>query len=75
MGDLGGGRHPLGGQHRVIDRDVSTPGEVLDRAARQPGAQREPDGLRDAVRIVGEAVLQVGRDRQVGRPGEPRGVR
>jgi hypothetical protein len=38
---------------------------VLDRCAREPGRTGERDRLGDACGIVGEAVLEIGRDRNV----------
>ncbi len=71
---LGGGRHPLGGRAELVDRVVLVPGEVLQRAAGQPGRGREPHRLGHAGRIVREAVLQVGGHRQGSGRRDVRGV-
>ena len=73
---VGGGRDPLGrlARCRKSARPAS-PVESSSRAARQPGRHGQGDGPRDAGRVVGEAVLQVGGDRQFGRRDDRGGVR
>ena len=51
----------------VVERLVLVAGGVLDRAAHQPDAGGEADGLRRAVRRVAEALLEIGGHGQVGR--------
>ena len=51
----------------VVERLRLVAGRILDRAAGEAHAGRETDRLRGGRRLVGEAVLEVGRDRQVGR--------
>jgi hypothetical protein len=72
---LGGGRHALGRRPDVIDGLVLITGEILHRAARQPGFAGEGDGPRDTVRIVGEAALQIGGDRKYACRDDRRGMR
>jgi hypothetical protein len=69
---LSGGGDPLGRRPHVVNGAGVSVGEILNRAARQPGFHGQGDGPRDAGRLVGEAVLQVGGDRKVGR-GDYRG--
>jgi hypothetical protein len=57
----GGRRDALDGDVEVVD-PFAVP--VLDRAARETGVDRAPDGRGDTVRVVGEAVLEVGGDGQ-----------
>jgi hypothetical protein len=54
------GPDPLGGKHRVVDRGVVVPAEVLHGAAGKPGLGREANRLRHALRLVRERVLEVG---------------
>ena len=70
MGDLDRGSHALGGQLPVVDRVVVAAGEVLDREPGQPGSHGRAQRLGDAGGVVGEAVLEIGRHREVG--GAPR---
>ena len=53
---------------RRSDRPVAS--VVLDRAAGEAGLDRQAHRLGDAVGIVGVAVLEIGRERQVGGGGE-----
>jgi hypothetical protein len=62
---LGGGRHALRGLADVVQRAVLVAGGVLDRAAYEPHIRRKPNGLRHHRGRVAEALLEVGRDRQV----------
>jgi hypothetical protein len=71
---LGGGRDALGRQPGVINGLGLAAGEILQRAARQPGFHGQGDGPRDAGRLVGVAVLQVGGDREPGRRDDRGGV-
>jgi hypothetical protein len=71
---LGGGRDALGRQPDVIDGLVLVASEILQRASRQPGFHGQGHGPRDAGRVVGEAVLQVGGDRKLGGGGDRGGV-
>ena len=48
--------------------------EILDRRPDQPALRAEPDRLGDDARIVAEAALQVGADRQIGRGDDPADV-
>ena len=64
---LGGRGHPLDGQPEVVDGARRVAGRVLDRAADEPRLGGEPDRLRHRFGSVAEAVLEVGRHRQVGR--------
>jgi uncharacterized protein YjiS (DUF1127 family) len=59
--DPGRRRDPLDREPAVVD-PLAAP--VLDRAAGEPGRERAAHGLRDLLRRVAEAVLEVGRDRQ-----------
>jgi hypothetical protein len=58
--------HAFGGMFDCIERLVLAPGRVLDRAAGQAGVDRAPHGLRDALGVVGEPVLEVRGHRQRG---------
>ena len=59
---------------QLVDRVVAVAGEVLHGPAGQPEPDRGRDGGGHALGIVGEAVLEVGRDRDVDRPGQLAGV-
>ena len=72
--DLDGRRDSLGRVPELIDRVVAIAREVLDRAARKPCRERPIDRFRDPPRIIGKRVLEIGRDRQVGRPDDRGGV-
>ena len=65
MGRLRGRRHPLDSQRPVVDGVVTPPSRVLDRASGQTGVERHPNRRRHALGVVGETVLEVGRDRDV----------
>ncbi len=67
-------RDPFGGALDVVDRLVLVAGEVLDREAGQPGGDGAPRGLGHPLGAVGEAVLEVGGDRKVGRGHDLGGV-
>jgi hypothetical protein len=71
---LGGGRDALGGRPDVVNGAGLTAGEILERAARQPGFYSQCDGPRDAGRVVGVAVLQVGGDGKLGGRDDRGGV-
>ena len=73
--DLGGGGDALGGERELVDRAGRAAAVVLDREARQAGRDGAGGGLGDVLGAVGEAVLEVGRHRQLGRRGDRRGVR
>jgi hypothetical protein len=64
-------RDPVSGEGVVVNRVLVALGVVLDRAAGQPGRHRKADRFGHAVWIVGEAVLQVGRNRQVSAGRDP----
>jgi hypothetical protein len=57
----------------VIERPGRITGGVLDRAAHEPDAGGQEDGLRRHLRRVAEALLQIGGDGQVARAND--GVR
>ena len=73
--DLDGGRDPLAGEVEVVDPIIIAARVVLHRAPSQARLHREPDRLRHAGGVVGERVLEIGRHRQVGAPGERGGMR
>ena len=50
----------------VVDAPVVHAAGILDRAADQPGFRGQADGQRRIFRRIAEAVLQVGRHRQIG---------
>jgi len=74
VSDLHRGGDAFGRELDVVDGILLPPGEILYRAACQADLDAQPDGLRDVGRIIGEAVLQVGRDGQVRRGDNHRGV-
>ena len=65
VGNLGGSPYPLYGTGGVINRVVLAPREVLDGASGQTLRDGGGDGGGHAVGIVGEAVLEIGRDRHL----------
>ena len=60
-------RDALDGLGEIVDRVARVAGMVLDRAAGQPGRLGGEDGLGGTFRAVALALLQIGRDRQIGR--------
>ena len=60
-------RHALDGEVEIVDRVVGIAGMILDRAAGEPGGLGGEDRLGGAFGAVALALLEIGRDRQVGR--------
>ena len=75
VGDLDRGSHALCRRRRLVERIVGPAGEVLDREPGEPGTDGECGRLRDARGVVGEAVLEIGRHREVGGRHDGGGVR
>src|SRR5438445_329117 len=65
----------LGGQRGLIKCSAGIPAPVLDRAAREPRLACSAYRLGYVGGLVGEAVLQISRDRQLGCSDERLGVR
>ena len=75
MGRIRGRRHSCRGERHLIDGVDRLAGEVLYRTACQPGGDRAPHRLGHSVGIIGEAVLEIGRYRDVDRIDDQTGVR
>jgi hypothetical protein len=71
---LRGRCHPIRGETKLIDRVVGVTGEILNRATGQSGLHCQLNRLRNADRIIGEAVLHVSGDRKFGCRDDRRGV-
>jgi hypothetical protein len=74
MRGLGCCCHPLRGGLDRVDRLIVAPAVVLDRGAGKTGGKRQANRLGNPIRILAEAVLEVGRDRKLGRLDDRRGV-
>jgi hypothetical protein len=64
---LGRRRDALDRLAEIVERPVLVAGRVLDRAADQAGRAGQPHGLGGEARRMAEAVLEIGRDRQLDR--------
>ncbi len=71
---LGRGADAVGRVVQLVDRVVAVAGEVLDRPAGQSLCDGVGDGRGDALRLVGEAVLEIGGHRDVDRFSEEAAV-
>ena len=67
MGHLGGGRHAFTSEAELVDGVLRFRRVVLDGAPGEPGLERHAHGGRDASRIIGETVLEIGRNRDTDR--------
>src|SRR5262249_34546652 len=62
---LDGGGQTLQSVAEIIDRLSLIAARTLDRAADEPGSGRQPHRLGDGRGVVTEAILEIGRDREI----------